>query len=273
MDQYLHLLQKIIETGIDKSDRTGTGTRSLFGYQMRFGLQDGFPLVTTKKLHLKSIIYELLWFLKGETNIQYLKEHGVKIWDEWADENGDLGPVYGKQWRSWEGADGKVVDQVAELIYQLKTNPDSRRLIISAWNVADLPQMKLLPCHCLFQFYTAPSSSPRGGGRRKLSCQLYQRSADVFLGVPFNIASYALLTIMIAQVCDMEPGDFIHSFGDVHLYKNHFEQTELQLTRKPFPLPQMKINPSVKDIFNFSFEDFQLLNYESHPAIKAPVAV
>lgn len=271
MDQYLHLLQKIIETGIDKSDRTGTGTRSLFGYQMRFALQDGFPLVTTKKLHLKSIIYELLWFLKGDTNIRYLKEHGVRIWDEWADENGGLGPVYGKQWRGWEGADGKVVDQVADLIHQLKTNPDSRRLIISAWNVADLPQMKLLPCHCLFQFYTTPATG--GVGHRKLSCQLYQRSADVFLGVPFNIASYALLTMMIAQVCDMEAGDFIHSFGDVHLYKNHFEQAELQLTRKPFSLPQMKINPSVKDIFNFSFEDFQLLNYESHPAIKAPVAV
>ena len=273
MDQYLHLLQKIIETGTDKSDRTGTGTRSLFGYQMSFNLQDGFPLVTTKKLHLKSIIYELLWFLKGDTNIKYLKEHGVKIWDEWADENGELGPVYGKQWRSWEGADGKVVDQVSELIHQLKTNPDSRRLIISAWNVADLPQMKLMPCHCLFQFYTAPSNSPRGGGQRTLSCQLYQRSADVFLGVPFNIASYALLTMIIAQVCDMEPGDFIHSFGDVHLYKNHFEQAELQLTRKPLPLPQMKINSEVKDIFNFSFEDFQLLNYESYPAIKAPVAV
>ena len=275
MDQYLHLLQKIIETGFDKSDRTGTGTRSLFGYQMRFALQEGFPLVTTKKLHLKSIIYELLWFLKGDTNIGYLKEHGVRIWDEWADVNGNLGPVYGKQWRSWEGADGKVVDQVAELIHQLKTNPDSRRLIISAWNVADLPKMKLMPCHCLFQFYTIPGQSNSSGveGRRKLSCQLYQRSADVFLGVPFNIASYALLTMMIAQVCDMEPGDFIHSFGDVHLYKNHFEQAELQLTRKPFPLPQMKINPSVKDIFNFSFEDFQLLNYESHPAIKAPVAV
>lgn len=275
MDQYLHLLEKIIETGTDKSDRTGTGTRSLFGYQMRFDLQDGFPLVTTKKLHLKSIIYELLWFLKGDTNIKYLKEHGVKIWDEWADENGGLGPVYGKQWRSWEGADGKVVDQVAELIHQLKTNPDSRRLIISAWNVADLPKMKLMPCHCLFQFYTTPGQSNSSGveGRRKLSCQLYQRSADVFLGVPFNIASYALLTMMIAQVCDLEPGDFIHSFGDVHLYKNHFEQAELQLTRKPFPLPQMKINSEVKDIFNFQFADFELLNYESHRAIKAPVAV
>ncbi len=269
MEQYLQLLQKITDEGIDKDDRTGTGTRSLFGYQMRFNLQEGFPLVTTKKLHLKSIIYELLWFLKGDTNIRYLKENGVRIWDEWADENGDLGPVYGKQWRSWEGAGGKIVDQVAELIHQLKTNPDSRRMIISAWNVADLPQMKLMPCHCMFQFYTIPTSK----GRRRLSCQLYQRSADVFLGVPFNIASYALLTMMIAMVCDMEPGDFIHSFGDVHLYKNHLEQAALQLTRKPFPLPRMKINTSVKDIFNFSYEDFQLLNYQSHPGIKAPVAV
>src|SRR5665213_2247146 len=239
MEPYLHLLQKIINEGADKSDRTGTGTRSLFGYQMRFNLKEGFPLVTTKKLHLKSIIYELLWFLKGDTNIKYLKENGVKIWDEWADENGDLGPVYGKQWRSWEGANGKTIDQVSELVHQLKTNPDSRRMIISAWNVADLPEMNLMPCHCLFQFYTSPSE---GGGKRKLSCQLYQRSADVFLGVPFNIASYALLTMMIAQVCDMEAGDFVHSFGDVHLYKNHVEQAELQLTRKPFPLPQMKIN-------------------------------
>ncbi len=270
MEQYLHLLQKIISEGADKSDRTGTGTRSLFGYQMRFNLQEGFPLVTTKKLHLKSIIYELLWFLKGDTNIKYLKENGVKIWDEWADESGDLGPVYGKQWRSWEGANGKVIDQVSELIHQLKTNPDSRRIIISAWNVADLPEMNLMPCHCLFQFYTASST---GGERRKLSCQLYQRSADVFLGVPFNIASYALLTMMIAQVCDMEPGEFVHSFGDVHLYKNHFEQAELQLTRKPFLLPQMKINTEVKDIFNFNYEDFELINYQSHPGIKAPVAV
>ena len=269
MEQYLQLLQKIIDTGADKNDRTGTGTRSLFGYQMRFNLQDGFPLLTTKKLHLKSIIYELLWFLKGDTNVAYLQEHGVRIWDEWADENGNLGPVYGKQWRSWEGADGKTVDQVAELIQQLKSNPDSRRLIISAWNVADLPEMKLMPCHCLFQFYTAPT----GSGKRKLSCQLYQRSADVFLGVPFNIASYALLTMMIAQVCDMEPGEFIHSFGDVHLYNNHFEQAQLQLSRKPFPLPQMKINPAVKSIFDFNYEDFELVNYESHPGIKAPVAV
>ena len=273
MQQYLDLVKHIIDTGTDKSDRTGTGTRSVFGYQMRFNLQDGFPLVTTKKTHLKSIIHELLWFLKGETNIAYLKEHNVKIWDEWADENGDLGPVYGKQWRSWEGADGVEVDQVSDLIKQLRTNPDSRRMIISAWNVAELPKMKLMPCHCLFQFYTAPSNSPEGGGRRRLSCQLYQRSADVFLGVPFNIASYALFTLMVAQVCDMEPGEFIHSFGDVHLYSNHFEQAALQLTRKPFALPQMKINPAVKDIFDFKFEDFELMGYQSHPAIKAPVAV
>lgn len=270
MDQYLELLQKIIDTGVDKSDRTGTGTRSLFGYQMRFNLQNGFPLITTKKLHLKSIIYELLWFLKGDTNINYLQKNGVRIWDEWADENGNLGPVYGKQWRSWEGANGKTIDQVSELIQQLKTNPDSRRLIISAWNVADLPQMKLMPCHCLFQFYTTPAEP---GTKRKLSCQLYQRSADVFLGVPFNIASYALLTMMIAQVCNMDLGDFVHSFGDVHLYKNHFEQAELQLTRKPFPLPQMQLNPEVKNIFDFKFEDFELKNYQSHPSIKAIVAV
>ncbi|MEO6814536.1 MAG: thymidylate synthase [Ginsengibacter sp.] len=271
MEQYLQLLEKIIETGVDKNDRTGTGTRSLFGYQMRFNLNDGFPLVTTKKLHLKSIIYELLWFLKGDTNIEYLQKHGVKIWDEWADENGDLGPVYGKQWRGWEGADGKIIDQVSELIHQIKTNPDSRRLIISAWTVADLSEMKLMPCHCLFQFYTSPSTV--GNGHRRLSCQLYQRSADVFLGVPFNIASYALLTLMIAQVCDMEAGEFVHTFGDVHLYKNHFEQAELQLSRIPFPLPQMKINANVKDIFDFKFEDFELKNYQSHPGIKAPVAV
>lgn len=269
MQQYLDLLQHIIDTGTDKSDRTGTGTRSVFGYQMRFNLADGFPLVTTKKCHVKSIIYELLWFLRGDTNIAYLKENGVSIWDEWADENGNLGPVYGKQWRSWQGADGKTVDQVSELIQQLKTNPDSRRLIISAWNVADLPDMKLMPCHCLFQFYTTVGEN----GKRKLSCQLYQRSADVFLGVPFNIASYALLTMMIAQVCDMEPGEFVHSFGDVHLYNNHFEQAHLQLGRQPFPLPQLKINPAVKDIFAFTFADFELVNYQCHPAIKAPVAV
>ncbi len=264
MQQYLDLVKHIIDTGVDKNDRTGTGTRSVFGYQMRFNLADGFPLVTTKKCHLKSIVYELLWFLQGDTNINFLKEHNVKIWDEWADENGDLGPVYGKQWRSWAGADGLEVDQVKDLIHQIKNNPDSRRMIISAWNVPELPKMKLMPCHCLFQFYVANG---------KLSCQLYQRSADVFLGVPFNIASYALLTMMIAQVCDLEPGEFVHCFGDVHLYKNHFEQAELQLSRTPFPLPQMKINPAVKDIFNFKFEDFELLNYECHPAIKAPVAV
>ncbi len=270
MQAYLQLLNHIIETGTDKADRTGTGTRSVFGYQMRFDLSKGFPLVTTKKVHLKSIIHELLWFLKGDTNIAYLKEHNVKIWDEWADENGDLGPVYGKQWRSWEGAGGVEVDQVKELIHQLKTNPDSRRMIISAWNVAELPNMKLMPCHCLFQFYT---SAPNENGRRKLSCQLYQRSADVFLGVPFNIASYALFTMMVAQVCDMDLGEFIHSFGDVHLYKNHFEQAQLQLNRTPFDLPEMKINPLVKDIFEFKFEDFELLNYQSHPGIKAAVAV
>ena len=264
MQQYLDLLHHILDNGISKTDRTGTGTQSCFGYQVRFDLQKGFPLVTTKKVHLTSIIYELLWFLKGETNIAYLKKHGVKIWDEWADENGDLGPVYGKQWRSWEGADGKVVDQISQLIQQIKSNPDSRRLIVSAWNVADLPEMKLMPCHCLFQFYVANG---------KLSCQLYQRSADVFLGVPFNIASYALLTMMIAQVCDLEPGEFVHSFGDVHLYSNHFEQAELQLARTPFALPEMKINTMVKNIFDFKFEDFELVNYESHPAIKAPVAV
>lgn len=273
MQQYLDLVKHIIDTGTDKSDRTGTGTRSVFGYQMRFNLADGFPLVTTKKCHLKSIIYELLWFLQGDTNINYLKEHNVKIWDEWADENGNLGPVYGKQWRSWQGDDGVEVDQVKELIHTLKTNPDSRRMIISAWNVADLPKMKLMPCHCLFQFYTTPPNPLKGETRARLSCQLYQRSADVFLGVPFNIASYALLTMMIALVCDLEPGEFVHSFGDVHLYSNHFEQADLQLTRTPFPLPQMKINPAVKDIFDFKFEDFELINYQSHPAIKAPVAV
>jgi thymidylate synthase len=264
MQQYLSLVKHIIETGNDKSDRTGTGTRSVFGYQMRFDLSKGFPLVTTKKCHLKSIIYELLWFLQGDTNIGYLKQHNVKIWDEWADENGNLGPVYGKQWRSWAGAGNVEVDQVKDLIHQIKNNPDSRRMIISAWNVADLPEMKLMPCHCLFQFYVANG---------KLSCQLYQRSADVFLGVPFNIASYALLTMMIAQVCNLQPGEFVHSFGDVHLYSNHFEQANLQLSRTPFPLPTMKINPDVKDIFSFTFEDFELVNYVSHPAIKAPVAV
>ncbi len=264
MQNYLALLQHILEHGTDKTDRTGTGTRSVFGYQLRFDLQKGFPLVTTKKVHLKSIIYELLWFLRGETNIAYLKENGVSIWNEWADDNGELGPVYGKQWRSWEGKDGKVIDQVAELIAQIKKNPDSRRLIINAWNVADLPEMALMPCHTMFQFYVADG---------KLSCQLYQRSADVFLGVPFNIASYALLTMMVAQVCDLQPGDFVHTFGDVHIYNNHMEQVKLQLSRTTFPLPQMKINPEVKDIFGFHFEDFTLENYQSHPGIKAPVAV
>jgi thymidylate synthase len=273
MQQYLQLLEHILHNGVEKNDRTGTGTLSCFGYQMRFDLNDGFPLVTTKKLHVKSIIHELLWFLKGETNISYLNENGVSIWNEWANENGDLGPVYGKQWRSWKGADGKIVDQVSDLIHQLKTNPDSRRLIISAWNVAELPQMALMPCHVLFQFYTAPSNSPGRVEKRKLSCQLYQRSADVFLGVPFNIASYALLTMMIAQICDMEPGEFIHTFGDVHLYKNHIEQAELQLTRKPLPLPTINLNPRVKNIFDFSYEDFELRNYQFHPPIKAPVAV
>jgi thymidylate synthase len=273
MQQYQQLLKHILDSGVSKTDRTGTGTTSCFGYQMRFDLQKGFPLVTTKKLHLKSIIYELLWFLKGETNIAYLKEHGVRIWDQWADANGELGPVYGKQWRSWEGADGKTYDQIAEVIKQLKNNPDSRRMIVSAWNVAELSEMALMPCHTIFQFYVAPSNSPGGGGKLKLSCQLYQRSADVFLGVPFNIASYALLTIMIAQVCDLEPGDFVHTFGDVHIYSNHMEQVQLQLSRSPFPLPVMKLNPAVKDIFGFKFEDFTLENYQHHPAIKAPVAV
>ncbi len=264
MQQYLQLVQHIIDHGTEKTDRTGTGTKSCFGYQMRFNLAEGFPLVTTKKLHLKSIIHELLWFLKGDTNIQYLKDHGVRIWDEWADENGDLGPVYGKQWRSWEAPNGVVIDQISDLIEQIKKTPDSRRLIVSAWNVGDLSKMALMPCHNMFQFYVADG---------KLSCQLYQRSADVFLGVPFNIASYALLTMMIAQVCDLQYGDFIHSFGDVHLYNNHMEQANLQLSRKPFPLPKMKINPAVKDIFAFKYEDFTLENYECHPAIKAPVAV
>ena len=264
MQQYLQLVQHIIDHGTEKTDRTGTGTKSCFGYQMRFNLAEGFPLVTTKKLHLKSIIHELLWFLKGDTNIQYLKDHGVRIWDEWADENGDLGPVYGKQWRSWEAPNGVVIDQISELIQQIKKTPDSRRLIVSAWNVGDLSKMALMPCHNMFQFYVADG---------KLSCQLYQRSADVFLGVPFNIASYALLTMMIAQVCDLEYGDFVHSFGDVHLYNNHMEQANLQLSRTPFPLPMMKINPAVKDIFAFQFEDFTLENYECHPGIKAPVAV
>lgn len=264
MQAYLDLLQHILDKGAVKGDRTGTGTLSVFGYQLRFDLSEGFPLVTTKKVHLRSIIHELLWFLKGETNIRYLKENGVSIWDEWADADGELGPVYGKQWRSWEGADGKAIDQVSDLIEQIKKTPDSRRLIISAWNVADLPAMALMPCHSLFQFYVADG---------KLSCQLYQRSADVFLGVPFNIASYALLTMMVAQVCGLKPGDFVHTFGDVHLYSNHLDQARLQLTRKPYALPSMTLNPDVTDIFAFKFEDFTLENYQSHPGIKAPVAV
>jgi thymidylate synthase len=264
MQQYLELLRHIKENGVQKTDRTGTGTKSCFGYQMRFDLSKGFPLLTTKKLHLKSIIYELLWFLKGDTNIAYLKEHGVRIWDEWADSNGDLGPVYGKQWRSWQGADGKTYDQIQDVLQQIKNNPDSRRMIVNAWNVADLPQMALSPCHCLFQFYVANG---------KLSCQLYQRSADVFLGVPFNIASYALLTRMMAQVCGLEPGDFVHTFGDVHLYNNHFEQADLQLSRTPYSLPKININPAVQNLEDFTFEDFELVDYEFHPHIKAPVAV
>jgi thymidylate synthase len=264
MKQYHDLLKHILDNGAQKHDRTGTGTISVFGYQLRFDLREGFPLVTTKKVHMKSIVHELLWFLKGETNIAYLREHGVNIWNEWADEKGELGPVYGKQWRSWEGADGKVIDQVSWLVDEIKKNPDSRRLIISAWNVADLPKMALMPCHSLFQFYVANG---------KLSCQLYQRSADVFLGVPFNIASYALLTLMIAQVCGLEAGDFIHSFGDVHVYNNHIEQVKLQLSREPYPLPRMKLNSSVDDLFSFRYEDFELQDYQCHPGIKAPVAV
>jgi len=264
MIQYQNLLRHIQQTGTDKSDRTGTGTRSVFGHQMRFDLADGFPMVSTKKVHIRSIIYELLWFLRGETNIAYLKEHGVSIWDEWADEQGELGPVYGSQWRSWQGADGETIDQIANVVHQIKTNPDSRRLIVSAWNVPQIPKMKLPPCHSLFQFYVA-------NGR--LSCQLYQRSADVFLGVPFNIASYALLTMMVAQVTDLEPGDFVHTFGDAHLYSNHFEQAELQLTRDPRPLPTMQLDPSIKSIDDFVFESFELQNYQPHPHIKAPIAV
>lgn len=253
-----------MQNGVKKTDRTGTGTVSVFGYQMRFNLEEGFPLVTTKKLHLRSIIHELLWFLKGDTNIQYLKENGVSIWDEWADENGNLGPVYGYQWRSWPTADGRHLDQITDVINTIKNNPDSRRIIVSAWNVGEISKMKLPPCHAFFQFYVADG---------KLSCQLYQRSADIFLGVPFNIASYALLTLMVAQVCDLKPGDFVHTFGDAHLYLNHLEQTELQLSREFRPLPTMKINPNVKSIFDFKFEDFELLNYDPHPHIKAPVAV
>ena len=264
MQQYLDLLRLVRDTGVEKRDRTGTGTRSIFGHQMRFDLGDGFPLVTTKKVHLKSIIYELLWFLRGETNVHWLQEHGVTIWDEWADANGELGPVYGYQWRSWPSQGDGTIDQISHLIRDIKNNPDSRRLIVTAWNPADVPKMALPPCHCLFQFYVAEG---------KLSCQLYQRSADIFLGVPFNIASYALLTMMVAQVTGLEPGEFVHSFGDAHLYLNHIEQAELQLSRAPYPLPVMKLNPAVTDIFGFHYEDFTLENYQAHPGIKAPIAV
>ncbi len=264
MRQYHELMQHVLDHGVEKHDRTGTGTISVFGYQMRFNLEEGFPMVTTKKLHLRSIIHELIWFLKGETNIQYLKENGVSIWDEWADEQGNLGPVYGSQWRSWKGADGKTVDQITQVVEQIKKNPDSRRLIVSAWNVAEIENMALPPCHAFFQFYVANG---------KLSCQLYQRSADIFLGVPFNIASYALLTMMVAQVCGLGYGDFVHTLGDAHLYSNHLEQTKLQLSRELKPLPTMKINPEVKNIFDFKFEDFELVGYDPHPHIKAPVAV
>ena len=264
MRPYLDLMRHILDHGVRKPDRTGTGTLSVFGRQMRFDLGAGFPLVTTKKVHLKSIIHELLWFLQGDTNIKYLKENGVGIWDEWADEKGDLGPVYGHQWRSWGAADGRCIDQISQLIAEIKRNPDSRRLMVSAWNVADLPKMRLMPCHALFQFYVAQG---------RLSCQLYQRSADVFLGVPFNIASYSLLTLMVAQVCNLEPGEFVHTFGDAHLYLNHLEQAREQLAREPRRLPVMRLNPAVKDIFGFKYEDFALEGYDPHPAIKVPVAV
>lgn len=264
MQAYLNLLQHILDHGTVKEDRTGTGTISTFGYQIRFNLQEGFPLITTKKIHLRSIIYELLWFLKGDTNIKYLHEHKVRIWDEWADENGDLGPVYGHQWRSWGAPDGKHIDQISEIVHQIKNNPDSRRIIVSAWNVADIPKMALAPCHALFQFYVAQG---------KLSLQLYQRSADVFLGVPFNIASYSLLLHMMAQVCNLETGEFVHTFGDVHIYRNHIDQVKLQLTREPRPLPILKINPEVKDIFDFTYNDFSIEGYDPHPHIKGKVAI
>ena len=264
MQNYLELLQHILDNGNEKTDRTGTGTKSIFGYQLRYDVSQGFPLVTTKKVHVKSIIHELLWFLKGDTNVKYLQDHDVKIWNEWADENGNLGPVYGAQWRSWKGADGNVIDQISEVITQIKENPDSRRLIVSAWNVAEVPNMALAPCHAMFQFYVAEG---------KLSLQLYQRSADVFLGVPFNIASYALLLMMVAQVCELEVGDYIHSFGDVHIYNNHLEQVKKQLSRTPKALPVMKLNPEIKNIFDFKYEDFTLENYDPHPGIKGPVAV
>ncbi len=264
MKQYLDLLSHVLENGNLKEDRTGTGTKSVFGYQMRFNLQEGFPLVTTKKLHLRSIIHELLWFLQGNTNIDYLHQNKVTIWDEWANENGDLGPVYGKQWRAWETKEGKAVDQISELIEQIKTNPNSRRLLVNAWNVGEINNMALPPCHILFQFYVANG---------KLSCQLYQRSADIFLGVPFNIASYAILTHMIAQVCNLEVGDFVHTIGDAHLYTNHFDQARLQLSRSPYPLPELKLNKEIKNIFDFRFEDIEIINYQSHPTIKAPIAI
>jgi thymidylate synthase len=270
MRQYLDLVQRVLHEGIAKGDRTGTGTRSIFGHQMRFDLAAGFPLVTTKKMHLKSIIYELLWFLRGETNVRYLQDHGVTIWNEWADANGELGPVYGHQWRSWVGRHGETIDQIGDVIEQIRTKPDSRRLIVSAWNVADLPAMALPPCHLLFQFYV--SDHPSDGARR-LSCQLYQRSADVFLGVPFNIASYALLTMMVAQVTGLEPGEFIHTLGDAHLYENHLEQAQLQLSRAPRPLPEMRLDPSVRSIFDFEYEHFRLEEYHPHPHIPAPIAV
>ncbi len=268
MQQYLDLMRRVRDTGVTKTDRTGTGTKSIFGHQMRFDLAEGFPLVTTKKLHLKSIIHELIWFLAGDTNIAYLKANGVGIWDEWADENGDLGPVYGKQWRSWAAPDGRTIDQISQALDLLRRDPDSRRIIVSAWNPADIPAMALAPCHCLFQFNTRVVD-----GVRRLDCQLYQRSADIFLGVPFNIASYALLTMMMAQVTGMKPGEFIHTFGDAHLYLNHLDQVELQLSRTPRSLPAMHINPAVTDLFNFRFEDFRLEGYDPHPHIKAPVAV
>lgn len=273
MKQYLDLMRHVYENGTEKHDRTGTGTRSVFGYQIRFDLKQGFPLVTTKKVHLRSIIHELIWFLKGDTNIHYLKENGVSIWDEWADEAGNLGPVYGSQWRSWPTADGQHIDQIKQVLDQLQHNPDSRRIIVSAWNVGEIQRMALPPCHAFFQFYVAPPNPDKGETKPQLSCQLYQRSADIFLGVPFNIASYALLTLMVAQVCDMEAADFVHTFGDAHLYSNHFEQTELQLSRTPRPLPLMRLNPDVRNLFDFKFEDFTLEQYEPHPHIKAPVAV
>lgn len=273
MKQYLDLMDHVMKNGAQKHDRTGTGTLSVFGYQMRFNLQDGFPMVTTKKLHLKSIIHELIWFLSGDTNIKYLKDNGVRIWDEWADADGNLGPVYGYQWRSWPKPGGGHIDQITQVVNQIKNNPDSRRMMVSAWNVADVNQMALPPCHSLFQFYVQPPDLLKGEQKGKLSCQLYQRSADIFLGVPFNIASYALLTMMMAQVCDLDYGDFVHTFGDAHLYNNHLEQAALQLTRQPRPLPIMKINPEVKDIFGFKFEDFTLENYDPWPHIKAVVAV